>query len=223
MKRQRILYIIIIVLLLGAALHGNAASRPDNAAKRASDLAADYQTLADSVSSLGMNAGDVIIEARLPIDGIDEARLRAILDRMPPEADAAIVTDRYSDARWLHIACPSGGDTVYGDALAVLSALGPTKSNAVRLSVNASWHTETTYNSAEKQELIRSVFASIEARIAASISDEEIASASGFSPRITRRVYAGADALNITASLCTRPGREGGTLWLGTPVLTVEY
>jgi len=223
MKRRWILYIMITVVVLGVTLQGNAASQTDNAAKRACDLAADYQTLADSAASLGMNAGDVIIEVRLPIDGIAEAQLREILDGLPHEADAAIVTDRYHNIRWLHVTCPSDADTIYGDAFAVLSALDTVSQDAVRLSVNASWHTGITYSNAEKQELIQSVLASIEARTVASISDDRITSASGFSPRLNRRVYAGADAMNITASLCTGPSLEGGTLWLGTPVLTVEY
>lgn len=223
MKRQWILYIIITVVSLGVTLQGNAASQTDKAAKKASDLAADYQTLAGSVSSLGMNAGDVIIDARLPLDGIAEARLRAILDDLPHKANTAIVTDFFHDTRWLHITCTSGADNIYADALAVLSALGPNASDAVRLSVNASWHTGTIYSSVEKKELIRSIFASIEARTIASMADEGITSASGFSPRLSGRAYAGSDALNITASLRTHPGREGGALWLGTPVLTVEY
>jgi len=223
MKRQWILYIIVLALILGVTIHGRAASAPEDAVERATDLAADYRTLADSVSSLDMIAGDIVVEARIPIDGIGDEKLRSIPDSLPPEAGTAIFSDRFHDARWLHITYFSGPDSVYEDAFAVLSPLDAVSPEDIQLSLNTSWHTRTAYSHAEKKELIRSIFTSIEARTVASMSDERIVSASGYSPRLSGRAGAGAETMNITASLCTEGSGGGSTLWLGTPVLMVEY
>jgi|GEM_PF-5667900 len=220
MKKQWIVYVIITILLLGVTIHGHAASF-DTAITRAADLAADYRTLADGVAPLGMDAGDTLIEARLPMGGVDEQALASIMNSLPAKADTAIVADRFHDSRWLHIVCSTDGDSIYGDALAIVSAL-PLSLNTVQLSLNVSWNTAMTYPAAEKKDMIQSILDDLGARIVASMSDGGIASASGYSPRLSGIAGTGADRMNITASLCPNP-HGGSTLWLGTPVLTVEY
>ena len=217
MHTRWILYIIIAAVLAGVALGGAAASRSDDAAQRAADLAADYRTLAESAATLSMTAGEIIIEARLPIRGDDT--LASIT--LPPDAETALVSDRCHDTRWLYITCPSCPDDVYVDTLAILSALD--SPDAVGLSLNTSWHTTARYSTAEKKELIDSLLASVDARTTAYMEDERMVSASGYSRLLHNSVGEGSDSMNITASLCTNPTQEGSVLWLGTPVLTVEY
>lgn len=212
---------MVTAVLLGVSLHGNAAM-PVDADTMAKGLTADYRVLSGSVPP-GMIAGDIVIEARFPIDGLQERTLTAILKSLPPAADAIVVSDRYHGSRWLHICCPSGADTIYGNAFTILSALEPAPLDAVQLSLNARWDAGTLYSIPEKKDFIKSFFSSIEARAVASMADERIVSASGFSPRLSGRTGAGADAMNITASLCSDGAGGGSTLWLGTPVLTVEY
>lgn len=217
MKRPWI-YITITVLCIGAAIHCSAASAGD-AQRRAADLAADYRILSENVP-LGM-PGDILIEARLPIDGVEEQMLSTILSSLPPEAETALVFDRFHHTRWLHITCKTGADGIYGDALGILTALGSISPDAIQLSLNASWHTAARYSTAEKENLIDGLFASIKARTVASMADGRIVSASGYSHLLNARTGEGPHAMNITASLCAGP--RGSTLWLGTPVLTVEY
>ena len=222
MKRQWTLYIVVIfLLLLSVSIHGYAASDLDGAVKMASNLAADYRVLCAGVP-FGMDAGAVIIEARLPIGGTDEQTLTAILDTLPREAATVIVSDRFHEIRWLHITCPSAADSIYENALDVLTALGPVSLDTVQLSLNVSWYTSDCFSTAKREKMIASLFASMEARAIADMADGRIVSASGFSPRLSGRAGAGGDAMNLTASLCTDPS-GGSILWLGTPVLTVEY
>lgn len=221
MKKKWILYIIVILALLGVTMRGYAASKSEGADKRAADLAADYRVLSAGVPS-GMEAGEILIEARLSIDGLDGQTLASVRDSLPPGAGTAVLSDRFHGTRWLHVTVPSGPDNVYENAFTVLSALDIVSLGDVQLSLNTAWQTADSYSTVEKEDIIQSIFASVGARAIASMSDGRIASASGYSPRLSGSAGVGADRLNITASLCTNP-HGGSTFWLGTPVLTVEY
>jgi hypothetical protein len=223
MKRQWTLYIVIIALLLGISIQGQVFSKPDDAQKRASDLAADYQVLAGIVAPFSMEAGEIIIEARLPVDAVDRQSLKSCLDSLPSIADTAIVSNRFHDTRWLYITCSSDADNVCESALDMLTAIAPLSLDTVQLFLNTRWETGDLYSTAEKKDLIQSLFASIDARTIASMTDERMVSISGFSSCLSSRAGAGADGMNITGSLCTDATGQGSSLWLGTPVLTVEY
>jgi hypothetical protein len=218
---KRILCLLGIAVLWGVSLPGNA-SVPD-AKAMASALAADYQILSESAAAFDFECGGIIIEARLPIDAKGDETLEAILDHLPAGAEPVIVTDRCAGVRWLHVRCAASRESVYETALELLTALKPLSLNTVQLALNARFETGAVFTGSEKEDVIDTIFTSIGARELAAMADERMASASGYSPRLSSCVGEGADAMNITASLYADRTGEGSVLWLGTPVLTVEY
>lgn len=220
MKKRRILYSCILALVISAAAQGRAAS--GDAAHMASHLAGDYQTIMDSAGLLSMDACETVVEARLPIPQSDDTWLKSVRAALP-QADTAVVSDRYHGTQWLQITAitPSNAEAIYNGAHDILTALNPTSLDNVQLSLNVSWYTGLTYTAAEKTEILRTLFDNIGARTTAAMEDDRMASFSGYSPLISSCALAGHDAMNVTASICD--AGPGTVLWIGAPVLTVEY
>jgi hypothetical protein len=219
MERRWIIY-SCIVFLLCMAVPGNASTGETE--DRASALAADYQTLDESAARLSMNAGDVVIEARLSLDENEIPQsIRHSLFQI--HADTSVVSDLFHSKKWLHITCRTSPGDVYRTAHGILDALDSIPPDEVRLSLNARWDTDDTYSTSRKKEIIQALFTCIDARTVASMADERMVSASGFSPCLTSHAGTGQDKMNITASVCPGENGRGTVLWLGTPVLTVEY
>ncbi len=219
MNRKCIIY-GCIVLLLCMAVPGIAST--GEAMDKASALAADYQTLAESVTPLSMKPGDIIIEARLPIDDHEiPPFIRRSLSGI--HADVSIVSDLFHGEKWLHITCRTSPGAVYRTIRDIIDALDSIPPDEVQLSLNARWDTDDTYSISQGKEIIQSLFARINAHTVASMADEHMACASGFSPCLASCAGTGQDKMNITASLCPGEDGQGTVLWLGTPVLTVEY
>lgn len=219
MKRRWIIY-SCIVFLLCLAVPGNAST--EETMDRASALAADYQTLTESIAPLSMKPGDIVIEARLPLDDNEiPASIRHSLSQI--HAEASVVSDFFHREKWLHITCRTSPGAVCRTAHGILDALGSFSLDEVRLSLNARWDTDDTYSTSQKKEIIQALFAYIDARTVASMADASMVSMSGFSPCLTSCAGTGQDKMNITASICPGENGEGTVLWLGTPVLTVEY